>query len=252
MFQPVRRKDPLPLYHQVYQALLLQISSGHYSVGSQLPTEDELARSFGVSKITIRNALKLLEDEGIVQRIPGKGTFVSRDDVRYTRQVSSLLGFNEEVLAAGQRPSSRELEKRVADTPEPLRRRLDMPPGSQVYVLRRLRSVDEVPMGIQTAYLPADRFPDLARFDFSKESLYRVLADEYGVILSTARQVYRIGYPDARTAELLGVRVTDPGFLAERLTFDAEGKPVEFVETFFRGDRFSVYVTLVRKREGGM
>ncbi len=251
MFEPVRRGDPLPLYHQVYRALVARIASAHYTVGSQLPTEDELAKYFGVSKITVRGALRLLESEGIVQRIPGKGTFVCRDDIRYARQVSSLLGFTEELQAAGHRATSQELEKRVIVAPDPLRRQLDIPSGSEVLLLKRLRCVDDVPMGIQTAYLPVQRFPGLERFDFSRESLYRVLTEEYGTDLSTARQVYRIGYPDPRTAELLGTRTTDPGFLAERLTFDSEGRPVEFVETFFRGDRFSVHITLVRKREGG-
>lgn len=249
MLNPLHREDHIPLYYQVYRSLLLRISSGQYSVRSQLPPEDEMAKSFGVSKITVRNGLKLLEDEGIVQRMPGKGTFVHRRDLKYIRETSSLLGFDEEILNAGHKPSSRELEKRLIPPLKVLRRRLAIPSGAEVLLLKRLRNVDNVPMGVQTAYLPIQRFPGLERFDFSKDSLYRVLTEEYGVSLSTARQSYRIAYPDAAMAELLEIKTTDPGFSAERLTFDSEGQPVEFVETFFRGDRFSINISLVRGRE---
>jgi GntR family transcriptional regulator len=247
----VHREDPTPLYYQVYRSLLRQISAGRYSPDSRLPTEDELARAFGVSKITIRNGLQLLEDEGIIRRLPGRGTFVHRRDLRYIRETSSLLGFNEEVLSAGHRPSSQELEKRLITPSRALRRRLAIPVGGDVLLLKRLRSVDGVPLGVQTAYLPIQRFPGLERFDFSKESLYRVLTEHYRTSPSTATQTYRIAYPDEETAGLLGVRTTDPGVWTERQTLDAEGQPIEFVETFFRGDRCSVHLTLVRRPEDG-
>jgi GntR family transcriptional regulator len=248
VFEPLQRKDPIPLYYQVYRSLLLRISSGQYAA-SRVPPEDELARSFGVSKITVRNALRMLEDEGIVQRMPGRGTFVHRRDLNYIRETSSLLGFNEEIQTVGHKPSSRELEKRVMLPPKIPQRRLAIPSGAEVLFLKRLRNVDDLPLGVQTAYLPIQRFPGLERFDFSKESLYRILAAEYGVSLHTARQSYRIAYPDAATAELLETTPAAPGFSAERLTFDINGQPVEYVETFFRGDRFSVHITLVRERE---
>jgi GntR family transcriptional regulator len=181
--------------------------------------------------------------------MPGRGTFVHRRDLNYIRETSSLLGFTEEMLTVGHKPSSRELEKRVMLPPTIPRRRLAIPAGAEVLLLKRLRSVDSLPLGVQTAYLPIQRFPGLERFDFSKESLYRVLAAEYNVSLHTARQSYRIAYPDTATAEMLETAPTAPGFSAERLTFDVEGVPIEYVETFFRGDRFSVHITLVRERE---
>jgi GntR family transcriptional regulator len=232
----------------VYRSLLLRISSGQYAA-SRVPPEDELAKSFGVSKITVRNALKMLEDEGIVQRMPGRGTFIHRRDLTYIRETSSLLGFTEEITTVGHKPSSRELEKRVMPPPKIPRRRLALPDGAEVLFLKRLRNVDNLPLGVQTAYLPIQRFAGLERFDFSTESLYRILAAEYGVKLHTARQSYRIAYPDAATAKLLETTPTAPGFSAERLTFDVEGQPVEYTETFFRGDRFSVHITLVRDRD---
>jgi GntR family transcriptional regulator len=251
VFAPLRREDPIPLYYQVYRSLLRGISSGQFSTSDQLPPEDELAKAFGVSKITIRNGLKMLQDEGIVQRMPGRGTFVHRRDLKYIRETSSLLGFDEEIRKAGHQPHSRELEKRLISPSKALRRRLAVPSGADVLLLKRLRSVDSLPMGVQTAYLPIQRFRGLDRFDFSTHSLYRVLAQEYRVVLSTAKQSYRIAHPDATVAALLEIKTTDPGFFAERLTFDAEGQPVEFVETFFRGDRFSVHITLVRGQDDG-
>jgi GntR family transcriptional regulator len=243
----VRREDPIPLYYQVYRSLLMEISSGHYPAAGRLPTEDELARSYGVSKITVRSALKLLEDEGIVRRTPGRGTFVHRTDLAYIRETSALLGFNEEIQKAGHVPSSRELEKRLVVPSRTLRRLLAIPSDDQVLFLKRVRYVDNVPIGVQAAHLPIRRFPGLEQHDFSRESLYRVLTEIYGVNLSTARQAYRIAYPDPTTAELLGIKTTDPGLRADRLTFDSEDHPIESVETFFRGDRFSVHMTLVAK-----
>jgi GntR family transcriptional regulator len=175
---------------------------------------------------------------------------VHRRDLTYIRETSALLGFNEEIANAGHTPSSRELEKRVTLPSKTLRRLLAIPLGGEVLLLKRLRSVDNIPIGVQTAYLPIQRFPGLERFDFAKQSLYRVLSEVYGVSLSTAKQAYRIAYPDAATAELLEIRTTDPGFQADRLTSDSAGHPVESVETFFRGDRFSVHITLVANPKG--
>ncbi|MGI6148681.1 MAG: GntR family transcriptional regulator [Limnochordia bacterium] len=246
MFKPAVRSNPTPLYYQVCTSIKKMILSGTYPVGCQLPTENQLVEMFKVSKITVRRGLELLAAEGIVERIPGKGTFVLRDDFEDERKVGLLLGFSEEMSQMGKKPGSLVLSAKTVKADDRLQQRLRVPKGADVFELTRLRTVNEVPYTIQMAYLPTQLFPGIADIDFANASLYDTLTHRYGREPHSASQSYTVVYADKKIARALDIGEGKPVFLSERLTFDREKTPIEYVRAFLRADDFALRLTLYR------
>jgi len=235
----------IPLYHQLKCTLIEAIDSGQWQSDQQLPNETKLAENFGVSKITVRQALQELADLGYVRREQGRGTFVSKPKLDHGPR--ELASFTEEMRRHRRVASSRVIESfeteandRVA---EALRLRLNEP----VFTLKRLRMADGEPLGIQTAYIPLALAPDLAGDDLGNVSLYEHLRTKYGLQPSRARETYFSVPAEPAAAELLGIPSGAPVFAVERVTFLPRGKPFEFVESIMRGDRYSIILELMAK-----
>src|SRR5262245_32145432 len=143
------RQGPLPLYHQLKTVILREIESGRWPPDAQLPSEDELARRFSVSKITVRQALRDLAAEGFIRREQGRGTFFERR--RLQQGPRELTSFTSEMRGHGLVPASKVLEQGTVLAAPEVAAALEIDPGSTVFRLRRLRLADRQPMGIQTA-----------------------------------------------------------------------------------------------------
>lgn len=237
----VSRSSPLPLYHQVELDMRQRIRSGEWRRGEQIPTESELCTVYGASRVTIREAIRRLTVEGLLIRRRGSGTFVREE--RLTAGVRGLTSFTEEMAALGLRGESRVLGIGAEACPPAVADRLRLTAGAEVISIRRLRIVDGTPMGIQCAYLPADRFPGLAKIDLGGGSLYATLADRYGVVPVEAEETFEVAPIRAADARLLEISAGSCGFRGERLTFD-EHDAFEFVTSVMRGDRYQVRIGL--------
>lgn len=235
------RSSPLPLYHQVELDMRQRIKSGEWPPAEQIPTESELCTIYGASRVTIREAVRRLTDEGLLIRRRGSGTFVREE--RITAGVRGLTSFTEEMAALGLRGGSRVLSAVTETCPRAVSDRLRLPEEAEVISIKRLRLVDGTPMGIQTAYLPADRFPGLDKVDFGNGSLYAILAERYGVVPVEAEETFEVTAIRAADARLLEAPAGSCGFRVERLTFD-DRDAFEFVTSIMRGDRYRVRIGL--------
>jgi GntR family transcriptional regulator len=238
----VNRRAPIPLYHQVKRALLEPIEHGHWEAGHQLPNEAALAESFGVSKITVRQALQELATMGYVRREQGRGTFVSRP--KLDKGPRELTSFTEEMRQHKLVASSRVISSAVVKADVRLAEKLDLAAGDPVFVLRRLRLADGEPMGIQTTHLPVALVPALTAEEVGSGSLYEVLRTRYGVAPHQARETYFAVAAEPGTASLLGIPAGSPVFAVERIALLPSGKPLEFAESIMRGDRYSIILDL--------
>jgi GntR family transcriptional regulator, N-acetylglucosamine utilization regulator len=236
------REGPLPLYHQLKRVILREIESGHWQPDAQLPTEDELARRFRVSKITVRQALRDLATEGFIRREQGRGTFVERR--RLQQGPRELTSFTSEMRGHGLVPASKVLEQATVPAAPEVATALAIEPGAAVFRLRRLRLADRQPMGIQTAYLTSHLVPGIGDTPFGDASLYDVLQNRYGLQPSSARETYCVRLMRREEAELLRVPVRSPAMTAERITLLSDGQPFEFVQSVMRGDRYKIVVDL--------
>jgi GntR family transcriptional regulator len=242
---PLNKDLPIPLYHQAKVALRDAIESGEWQSGEQLPNEDKLAESFGVSKVTVRQALQELATLGYVRREQGRGTFVSRPKFDQGRELTS---FSEEMRRHSLTASSRVIEGVLTGADGRVAEALQIPPGEQVFSLKRLRLAEGEPMGIQTAYIPVALAPGLAGEDFGHASLYDVLQTRYGLVPAKAHETYSAVPVEAAEAELLNVAPGSPVLAVERITFLPSGKPFEFVESIMRSDRYTITLELVANR----
>jgi len=236
------RSARLPLYHQLERVLLREIEGGRWRAGDRLPTEDELARRFKVSKITVRQALRDLADRGLIRREQGRGTFVERPRMQHgPRQLTS---FTEEMRRYGLAPRSRVLEQGVVPAGPSVAVALGIAEGSPVFTLRRLRLADGEPIAVQAASLPVDLVPGIADVAFGDASLYEILQSRYGLDPAAGRETYRVVILEREEADLLGVRPGTPGIGVERVTSLADGRKFECVQSVIRSDRYAIVVEL--------
>jgi GntR family transcriptional regulator len=239
----VSRASQIPLYHQVANDIRERIASDQWQPGQRIPSEAELVGAYAASRITIRQALSVLSQEGLVVRERGRGSFV-RDPAIIARP-SRLTSFTAEMRAKGIRPSSQVRSFTIEAADEDIARHLDLATGEAVLRLERLRHGDGEPIGIQVAWLPAALFPGLLDVDFSSVSLYEELERRYGVIVNDAEETFSASLIDADTAILLSVPVFAAAFRVTRVGRNA-GRPIEFTQSILRGDRYRVQVRLRR------
>jgi len=235
--------DPAPLYHQVKTVILREIESGHWKPGERLPTENDLTTKFKVSKITVREALRELSDLGYIRREQGRGTFVQRPPLEQGPR--DLTSFTEEMRRHGLPASSRVFVQGLVAAPADVATALRIPPGAEVFRLRRLRLADGEPMGLQTAFLPSALVPGIADVDFAGASLYDVLRGRYDLSPVRATETHTAVLVGPTEARLLEVPAGSPGMAARRVAYLAAARPLEFVQSIMRGDRYEVVLDLV-------
>ena len=244
VLSPVSRESQVPLYHQVANDLRGQIAAGRWQPGDRIPPEPQLIELYGASRVTVRQALALLTQEGLLSRSSGRGTFV-RDTKGIVAGSGRLTSFTMEMRARGAEPSSRVLAFDVVRADQHTADELGLQEGTEVLRLERLRFADGEPIGVQVAVLRAAGLRPLLGVDFGGESLYEHLERQFGIVIDDAEEVFSSTILDEATAQLLGVSFPSPGFLVER-TGSSHGQAVEYTRSVMRGDRYRVQVHLRR------
>jgi GntR family transcriptional regulator len=242
----LKRGAPVPLYHQLKTALLRDIEAGRWRAGDRLPTEDALIERFHVSKITVRQALRDLAQLGYIRREQGRGTFVQGPPLEEGPR--ELKSFTSEMQRHGFLAMSRVLEQGVIEASADISERLALTEGDSVFRLRRLRLADGEPMGLQTAYIAMRLVPGIDRLSFADASLYEILASRYALFPAAARETHQAVTVPEDVAPLLRATVGSPALAAERLTSLADGRPLEYVQSIMRGDRYKIVLDLARPR----
>ncbi len=231
----------LPKYYQVKRQLLELTDA--MDAGSPVPPERELARRYGTSRTTVRQALAELVIEGRMLRMQGKGTFVAKPKVA---QLLELASYTEGMRAHGLHPETRILDIGYVTADETLAGLLGIRPGGRALRIHRLRLADGEPMSIDTSHLPARRFPGLRKQVRRHPSLYETLRAAYGIQLAEAEETIETVLADPHDARLLGVDPGLPLLLLSRHAFDVTGEPVEWAQSWYRGDRYK-FVTRLRR-----
>jgi len=245
---PLYRKNGIPLYHQIQQRLLDQIQSGAFKPNEPIPSIQKIASQMGVSQMTVRQAVKSLCELGVIYSKQGKGTFISR--IKLERDFRQVLSFSEETRSRGAVPHSKLISFRMQTPSRETKEALALSPKDKIFRLRRVRYADSLPMGIECSCLPVQLCPDLLETFDPATSLYRELAEKYGIELVITNEVIEVGKATDEEAEYLKIAAQSPVFLFTRLSFLESGKPVEHVKSVYRGDRYKIVNRLVRtKRE---
>ena len=239
------RKASVPLHTQIQAFLRERILSENFKSDEPVPSERELAEELKVSRMTVRQALTVLREEGLIYQKRGKGTFVS--SLKMDIHTRNLGGFSDEMTRRGMRPTSRLLRLSRERAAKEMLQRLQLEPESEAFVLKRLRLADDKPMSLETTCLPAKLFPELDRYDFEKQSLYQILENKYDVRMYSAAEDLEAAVGDAETCRLLEVKKNSPLLIVYRTVFAEGNLPIEYTKSVYRGDRYRASFFLVKK-----
>jgi GntR family transcriptional regulator len=236
--------NSVPLHIQVRETIRRQVRDGELiDKSGRLMTEAELGRHFGVSRITIRNAISPLVDEGMFARTRGRGTFLRSNQPE--NWVGKLMGFSETIRDAGYHAGAKILQQGMTNRHDPdVRAQLH---ERAVYQLRRLRLADDTPIAIEHAFYPPDVGLEIEKRDLTSIIMYSVFEDELGHPIKEARQTIGAALADAGSAKLLGVKAGSPLLSIERLTIGKDERPLELLRAVYLPDYFRLSINLTRR-----
>ena len=237
------KQSTTPIYVQIEEYLKHRILQGEYSKGQAIPSERELTDLFGVSRMTVRQSITNLVNEGLLYRERGRGTFVSSPKVEQT--LSGLTSFTEDMIARGMVPSNKLIGfERTLPSIE-IAKGLQLKEGDEVFAVKRIRYADDEPMAIERTYIPVKLVPELDQ-EVLDGSLYVFIEKNNGLKISHATQHLEAVLVKKEDAELLHIKVPAPVLIIERKSYLTNGHPFEIVLSSYRADRYK-FVSEIRR-----
>ena len=225
--------------HEQLRTILTDLAAS-LAPGDILPSERQLCHDHGVSRITVREAIRQLVDEGLLVRVRGKCTYVA---ARTARSRLHLASFTDEMRRMGLEPSTVVLTVERTTPPARTAAALALDDGAEAFHIVRLRLADGLQISIDDGWYPTALFPGLDQLDLTR-SLYRALTDIYGRRIDRAEQTVRADEASPETALLLGLPARRPVLVADRVSYSGE-HAVEHALTTYRGDRYELQMSLV-------
>jgi GntR family transcriptional regulator len=231
--------SPVPLYIQLANRLRADITNGTLKRGALIQSEKTLEKSYGVSRTTIRNALSILVEDGLLYRKRGKGTSVRHR--KLTRQSPGLIGIHEEIRASGRMPETRLLNFAViADIPADVKKVLDLKHGQKAVRIERAVLADSKLLGITIAFIPLSVWENVTcrPEQLENQSIYRLL-EKSGFKPHEAEEIIEVTTASKELGKQLNVPKGFPLFSLKRTVYSKEGVPIESGENIFRSDRYA-------------
>ncbi|KRB99954.1 GntR family transcriptional regulator [Hydrogenophaga sp. Root209] len=236
--------SPKPLYEQIKEILRARVLDGTYKPHEQMPSESEMMAAFNVSRITVRQALSDLQNEGLVFRIHGKGTFVAKP--KAFQDLGKLQGFGEAMRQMGYETFARVVSMRTVVPSAQVQERLQLAKRARVTELQRLRFLNREPISLDITYLPVAIGSRLAKEDLASRDVFVILENDYGMSLGHADLQIGSTLADERLAGQLQVEEGSPVLVIERTTHTSDGTPIDYEHLYYRGDAFQYKVRVDR------
>lgn len=237
--------DVTPLHRQIRQQLRTRILDGSYAPDSRMPSEAELGAIFGVSRITVRQALGDLQKEGLIHRIHGKGTFVARP--KAFQNVTHLQGFAEAMSAMGYEIVNDLRRFNFVPAEAAIARKLGLETGDTVAEIHRVRFLNRVPVSLEVTWLPEHIGHRLEHADLATRDVFLILENDCAIPLGHADLSIESILADDELVETLNIEEGAPVLRIERLTHDADGRPIDYEHLYFRGDAFQYRFSIDRQ-----
>ena len=234
--QPVDPQSPVPLYYQINLDLRRMIEEQTIPPGSILPPEIEICQAYGVGRQTVRQAIARLVDDNLVDRYAGRGTFVRDHKKRASFHLDR--SFSQHIRDFGMQPSSKTLCQEAGVIEKDAHQVLHNHLGSSCLFLERVRYGDQEPICYQSTTVITDHCPELIEYDFSQDSLYELLANKFGMIITRIDHLIRAVVADDYRAELLEVEAGTPLLFVRTVSYLENGEFIEMTLSHYRADRY--------------
>ncbi|KIL49532.1 GntR family transcriptional regulator [Jeotgalibacillus soli] len=240
----VDKQSPLPMYYQIEEDIKLRIKQDEFSSGDSIPSERELSEMYGVSRMTVRQAVLNLVSSGLLYREKGRGTFVAEHKIE--QPLLGMTSFTEDMKARGMEPSSKLLSFTTAPSSSDIARKLSLNESDEVYIVQRIRYADAKPMAIEKTYIPIKLFPELNEA-ILQGSFYSFVEGVKKQTIGRATQGIEAANATEDEAELLHISVPSAVLLIERLSYLQNGVPFEVVQSIYRADRYKFISNISRQ-----
>ncbi|MFQ6066752.1 MAG: GntR family transcriptional regulator [bacterium] len=247
-FREINKNSPVPYYYQLEQFLREKIENGKLKPGDNLPSEAELCSIFGVSRTVVRQALNKLNQDGIVYKEKGRGTFVAKPKLQ-EKFIQRTYGFYQEMKEKGLEVESRILEHELIEPPTRIKTLLKLTGGQKVVKTSRLRLVNKELIMFTTTYVRSDLCPGLEKEDLTNRSLYQLLWDKYRLKISYGQRTLEAVAASKYEANMLKVPRRSPLVYLESVSYLEDGTPIEYFEAWHRGDKCKFAIELVPAEE---
>lgn len=240
----IDRENHQKLYVQLGEIIRKKIDADEWPVGSQIPTEDELCRVYGVSRATVRNAVLELARQGYLKRQQGRGTFILKNVV--PKGLTMLTNFRELLFQEDLPLSTTALARMVMMPSDGICAKLDIPKDKYVIYIKRLYHADEEPVLLQESYVPCHICPLLLEDDLENQSLFELFEKKYGIKITKVKTFTEITYLKSDEARLMRRPEGSAAMLLKQHFYSA-GQPVMYIRSVKRPDRFNLCMELERR-----
>jgi len=235
----------LTLYSRIREDLRARIVSGRWQPHDRIPSESELMSQYGVSRITVRQALGDLEKAQLIFKVPGKGSFVATG--RPFQQLGRLQGFAEAMATRGHDTFNRLLRLATVPATDQVAQQLRLAPNTPVTEIERVRFLDGQPVSLDVTWLPAALGQRVANQDLASRDIFLIIECDCGLPLGHAELAMEAVAADVHVASLLGLAPAAPVLRIERLTHDRAGQPVDYEHLYCRSDVLQYRLRLERR-----
>lgn len=247
--------DLLPRYYQIKQVIKKWIIDEEIGMGRKIPSENDLASAFRVSRLTVRQALSQLIQEGFLISKRGDGTYVS-DNARLIRSYNlEFSGFMDDLFYQISRSKTKSVTIQRKKLQKSIREKLELPETeNEIVQIKRVRFIDEKSFAHTVNYLPLDIGRLFTEKALMKKPLLQIMEQDFGIRFTEAFQTIEASFADQRLAKKLGVPTGSPILFVERIMYTKGRKPVELVQSSYRGDQYKYIVRLktVRRKTGSV
>ncbi len=234
----LERHNPKPLYAQLEDIIRVKIENEEWLPHTAIPSENELSKQYGISRMTTRSVITQFVREGLLYRVQGKGTFVAEPKITTTSL--SYMGIREQLEKMGYQTTTRLIEAKVMTGSDAITKKMKLPPESKFYSIKRIRYIDYDPISIHTSYIPVQYCDLLESKDLEGEQLCVILEKEYGLKRKKVIETLESSLANEEEAKLLSVKQGFPLLMLEDMIFNAEDIAFEYTKVIFRGDKIKI------------
>lgn len=243
----LQRSAPEPLHQQISDRMRKNIALGVWPPHYKLKAEPELATDFGVSRGTLRRALRTLIEEGLLVQVQGKGTYVPSATTIEPPIAQDLLSLAEALEHIGVTFETEVLSQGLEVAPDHVQRLLDLTGGQTVFRLERFRSVEGVPVAYLVNYVRESFCLGIECYDYTQKTLFGVIEHEYHLILATGRRTFEAKAASQEVSKILHIPLGSPVLYLEQVVYLKNGQPIEYSDVWIRGDRLKLSSMLTRQ-----
>lgn len=241
MFGPIDKSSPTPVYYQIKKELEESINNGGFQPLEKIPSEDDLAKFFNVSRMTVRKAIDQLVEEGLLLRRHGAGTFVSKSNYIYKNDLSRLTSSTKDMQDNGHHIETVVLEKEIISASKEIAHILNLKEGEEIFKSVRLRSINKVPFYLETSYL---HFPGCQQLmdENMADSVFAILENKFGIEIQDANATIEAIGVDRYGSDILKINIGAPVLQIKQVTFSSKGEPIQYAVIISRSDKYKYHI----------